>query len=78
MANPKLSVLEKGLGSIENGVISQGKGRIAYQPARSAVPIWSGAAAADSRAAVAASAPCCFGGADRGKSTGLVRLRPGV
>jgi len=59
MANPKLEVLQKGLGSIE--VISQGTGRIAYQPARSVVPSWSGAAAADSGAAVAASAPSCFG-----------------
>ena len=64
MANPKLAVLEKDLGSIENGVINQGK--------VGSLTGWRGAAAAaDSGAAVAASAPCCFGGGtrptDRGK-----------
>ena len=70
MANPKLAVLEKDLGSIENGVINQGK--------VGSLTGWRGAAAADSGAAVAASAPCCFGGGpDRGKECGFVRLRPG-
>jgi len=56
------------LAVLENGVINQGK--------VGSLTGWRGAA--DSGAAVAASAPCCFGGEpDRGKECGFVRLRPG-
>jgi hypothetical protein len=63
MANPKLAVLEKDLGSIENGVISQGKA--------GSLTSWSGDSCLRRLAVLE-------GGHDRGKSVRVRSTAAGV